>query len=497
MAKRVLIIGAGIAGLSAASYLRRNGFETEVFEAGTTPGGLCVSWRRNGYLFDGCIHWLMGSGPASNLHVIWRELGAGDLDYVEWSVYSVIRLSDGDSFTVYTDPDKLEEEMTRLSPEDASAVKTLVKAIRTVSQFDFPAAMDRLSVREKLILTFRLPAFSRVMKKWNDVSLSAFIRSLKGLKLREGLMGIYGDIEGFPIFALLMMLGFMAKKSAGYPIGGSSAFSHAIEDKYRALGGLIHYGRRVDQIIVENGSAVGLKGSWGEVRGDYVISAGDAHDLMERLLRAHYHQDDLDKAFKEYPLFPSLLIINLGLNKDYSYLPHSLSFPLTKPLVLEDGALSVNRLSVRFMHFDPSSAPRGKTAATVMLDTRNNDYWTALAHSDATAYALAKDEAARVVIAALEEGIKGITAAVETIDVATPHTLIRYTGNFKGAFEGWMPTIANIKVKMARTIPGINNLFLVGQWLNPGGGLPPCGIDGREIAKKLCLLEGRAFKAEA
>ena len=61
MSKRVLVIGAGIAGLSAASYLQRNGFETEIFELHDLPGGLCTSWKRNGYTFDG---WELPEAPA-------------------------------------------------------------------------------------------------------------------------------------------------------------------------------------------------------------------------------------------------------------------------------------------------------------------------------------------------------------------------------------------------------------------------------------------------
>ena len=59
--KKVIIIGAGIAGLSAASYLQRNGYDTEIFEAHSLPGGLCTSWKRGDYTFDYCIHWLMGT----------------------------------------------------------------------------------------------------------------------------------------------------------------------------------------------------------------------------------------------------------------------------------------------------------------------------------------------------------------------------------------------------------------------------------------------------
>ena len=498
MAKKVLVIGAGIAGLAAASYLRRNGFETEIFESNKVPGGLCASWQRNGFTFDGCIHWLMGSGPSSNLHVPWVELGAGDLTYVEWSVYAVVRLKGGDAFTIYTDPDALEAEMLRLSPEDGNIAHVIAQAIRAVKRIDMPAAYDALGGGEKLALLAALPRSLLTLGPWMKKPVAALFEKMKGEKLREAFRALFGDaMEGFPAVALFMMLGFMAKKSAGYPIGGSTAFARAIEKKYLDLGGVIRYGSRVDEILVEGGSAVGIKGAWGETHGDWVIAAGDAHDLMTRLLGGRYAQPDLEKAFGTYKRFPSLIFVSLGLGADYSSQPHSLSFPLEEPLALEGGALVRDRLSVRFQTFDPTSAPTGKTAATVMIETYNDEFWTKLRDAGGTAYAEEKRKVGKEVTRALNRAIPGLSAAVETVDVATPCTFIRYTGNWHGSFEGWLPTLETMGKPLGRTIPGVANLRLVGQWVNPGGGLPPCAMDGRSLAKELCKLEGIKFRAEA
>lgn len=72
----IIIIGAGIAGLATGCYAQMNGYRTQIFELHTLPGGLCTAWKRKGYTFDGCIHWLTGSGPGSGLYSIWEELGA-------------------------------------------------------------------------------------------------------------------------------------------------------------------------------------------------------------------------------------------------------------------------------------------------------------------------------------------------------------------------------------------------------------------------------------
>jgi len=61
MTKTIIIIGAGMAGLSAGCYAQMNSYKTRIFEMHDKPGGLCTSWTRNGYTFDGCIEWLLGS----------------------------------------------------------------------------------------------------------------------------------------------------------------------------------------------------------------------------------------------------------------------------------------------------------------------------------------------------------------------------------------------------------------------------------------------------
>ena len=58
--KSIIIIGAGIAGLSTGCYGQMNGYRTRIFEMHNLPGGLCTSWQRQGYTIDGCLAWLVG-----------------------------------------------------------------------------------------------------------------------------------------------------------------------------------------------------------------------------------------------------------------------------------------------------------------------------------------------------------------------------------------------------------------------------------------------------
>lgn len=74
--KSIIIIGAGIAGLSAGCYAQMNGYQSTIFELHDLPGGLCTAWERKGYIFDGCIHDLFGSGEGQPFHSMWQELAA-------------------------------------------------------------------------------------------------------------------------------------------------------------------------------------------------------------------------------------------------------------------------------------------------------------------------------------------------------------------------------------------------------------------------------------
>ena len=75
--KSIIIIGAGIAGLSAGIYARRNGYDATIYELHYLPGGMCTAWRRKGYTFEGCLHYvqLVGSSPEHAFYDLWQELG--------------------------------------------------------------------------------------------------------------------------------------------------------------------------------------------------------------------------------------------------------------------------------------------------------------------------------------------------------------------------------------------------------------------------------------
>jgi phytoene dehydrogenase-like protein len=104
--KSVIIIGAGIAGLSAACYSQMNGYRTRVFEMHDKPGGLCTAWERKGYTIDGCLHWLVGSAPGNGFYRFWQELGMlQGQKVINMEQFYRYEATDGRTFTMFCNID--------------------------------------------------------------------------------------------------------------------------------------------------------------------------------------------------------------------------------------------------------------------------------------------------------------------------------------------------------------------------------------------------------
>ena len=499
MPAKLIIIGAGVSGLSVGCYLQMNGFETEIFEMHDQPGGVCTSWKRSGYTFDGCIHWLMGSGPGTNMHRMWRELGAVQgRRFVEWDEYIRVRTRSGETLTVYTDPGKLQREMLRLAPEDGRLIGRLCGAIRRFSAIDLPVTTEKMGPFERLGYLLPWLFLAPVMKSWSSLNVEGLCSRLKSRVLAEAITTMYGGEGGmpdFPVAGMIMMLAFMHKRCNGYPIGGSREFARAIERRYLGLGGRIRYDSRVDRILVEADRAVGASCGGREYRADEVISCADGHTTLFQMLEGRYLSAELRTAYETFPVFPSLIYVGIGIGKDLRDRPATMVFPLKKEIRLEGGALTLKRLGLRLFNFDPTMAPPGKTAATVMIESRNLPYWSELRRSDPARYREEKKRTGELIVEAIEEELGGIKPFVEVVDVATPATWHRYTGNWQGSYEGFLPTRKTMMKNLGFTLPGLANFYMHGQWVSVGGGLPPAGMNGRALAKILCKKYGKRFTA--
>ena len=481
--RRIVIVGGGIAGLCAAVYAQKCGYQAEVLEMHDIPGGLATNWRRGEYTFETCLHWLVGSKPGSDFNRIWGEVCDIDqLHFVDQTEFARMENEHGRSLRVFTNIDALEKELLDQAPEDARAIRSLARDIRTLSRFRIPKPGQGWATNWRAYLRSApcLPALRRLA----NVSGSEYGRRFTNPLLRS-FFG-EGDMGELSAIALVLSLAWMNGRDAGYAIGGSQALIHLIQQKLTSLGGRLRCGARVERILVENNAAVGVQLSTGEtIPAEWVISAADGHATIYDLLGGHYVNDTVREDFDERKTFPSYLQVSLGVAMDLSGEPAMVNRMLDMPLRI-DPETDVRNIGFRIFHFDPTFAPAGRTAVTSMVTTRNFRYWTDLRRSDPERYRAEKRRVANAVIEVLERRIPGVRAAIEVVDVSTPATVIRYTGNWKGSMEGWLIVPGTSFHSLPNTLPGLQRFLMVGQWVMPGGGLPCGPMTARPAIQTIC-----------
>ena len=490
----MIIIGAGMAGLSAGCYAQTNGCRSRIFEMHDKPGGLCTAWQRKGYTVDACLHWLVSTAPVSGLYRIWQELGVlQGQQIINMEQFYRIESVDGKVFNLYCDIDRLEQHMKEIAPEDAPFIIECARAMRHLMRFKMPVekAPELYNPLDGLKLMLKMLPFFGDIRKWGRMSMREFAMRFKNPLLRDAWQMVWPS--DFTVIFILLTLAQFHQKASGYVIGGSMQLSHAIEKRYLGLGGEIKYKDKVAKILVENDRAVGVKLADGsEHRADYVISAADGHATIFDMLEGKYVNDKIRGYYEKLPIFTPLIFVGLGVNRSFEDMPKMISglvFPLGKPVVI--GGDERKWLYVRIHNFDPTLAPSGKTLLTVMIDS-NYPYWESL-RKDMARYKAEKEQIADMVIASLDRRFPGLAAQVEMRDVATPVTFHRYTGNWQGSYEGWLVTPKTLNLNMSKTLPGLDRFYMAGQWVAPGGGLPSGAMTGRHVIQLLCKRDKKPF----
>jgi len=498
--KSIIIIGAGFAGIAAGIYARMNGYNTRIFEMHDLPGGLCTSWKRKGFTFDCCIHWLVGSSPESGMHDMWEETGIADgRVFVNLDEYMRIEEINGRTLILYTDINRLEKHLLEFSPQDEIPIREFVDGVKMCLPFDMPSKHDSIlqKLKKQATSAGNFIINGRDMQKWMKVTADDFAQRFKDPLLREAFREMW--IPQFSALFILFTFAYLHRKNAGYPIGGSTPMSEALESRFKSLGGIIHYKSRVKKIVTENNKAVGIILENGtEYRAERVISAADGYTTLYEMLDGKFGDTKTHEPYEKWPLFPSLIFVSLGVNRRFDEIPKSVSglvFHLKQATVIGDAIRE--KLSVHIYNHDPTMAPAGKTVITIMMDS-DYQYWKELA-ADKALYKRKKEDISQTVIELLEQRFPGISGQVEVTDVATPLTFERYTGNWKGTFEGWLITPENsytLMKPMSQKVPGLDNFYMCGQWVEPGGGLPTAIMSARRLMRSICREDNGKFKTD-
>jgi len=490
--KKVIIIGAGIAGLSAGIYARQSGFEATIYENHNIPGGASTSWSRKGYYFEGGLHWLTGSSPKTQLNKLWREVGALD-DTVKihnrdpFFNYEM----DGKRASLYRDVDTLKRHLTELSPVDKREIDRLCTDVKKFMRMQMPVInLPKLKAKYPAkfplsMLFGMIPAMSR-MKYYQNMSARELAERFESRQIRSLILNMIG--EEYSASGVLFTMATLSAGDGGYPEGGSLAMAGRMAKYFESLGGTIKYRSHVDQVLLEGGVAKGILVGGEQIFGDAVIVTQDTLSAIDTLFEEPIHESWAEKMRTvTNPILD--VFVGIGVEMNCSDLPESCTFPTSEPITI--GNLTLTSLGYNNYAGVPGYAPEGCTALTTALIGDSYDFWKQCRENGT--YDAEKQRIAEAVIRELTRKYPQMEGKIAVWDVATPLTYERYLGSYKGS---WM-TLAKKgqgNISYSGKPESIQNLYFAGQRLMSPGGLPVALNTGRTAVQYLCLDTDTVFQ---
>ncbi len=492
--KKVIIIGAGLGGLSAAIRLAALGFSVEIYEKNGNAGGKVNHFESAGFSFD------TGASLLTMTHVF-RELfeaaGRRLEDYLEFvSLEPICRYAwtDGTRFEASVDLAKTEEAIVSIEPKD-------VKGFRRY----LADSKRKFEVAEKTFLKFSLgdlpglirPKYFRDLMAISSVStLSAHNKKyFRSRKLRQ-LFDRFATYNGSSpdqvpaTFALIPWVEFGL--GAWYVKGGIYRIPIAFEKLARELGVKFRFDSEVQKITVENGAATGLKLKNGEfARADFVVANSDAIETYRSLVSEKDRPHFSNKRIEGTEPSCSAFVLLIGTRKKFPQLAHHNIF-------FSDDYKS--EFKAIFKERRPAQNPTIYVCATSRTDAtqapENSENLFILVNAPSTSKATdwsreAKDYRDRIVRKLEEFGLTGLENSIAVEEIITPTDLEKKYLSNRGSIYGVSSNgIFSAFMRPPNQARDVENLYFSSGSAHPGGGMPLVLISGK-IVSELIEKESR------
>ena len=513
----VIIIGAGIGGLTAASLLSKAGLSVCVLEKEPRVGGYLAGFRRRQFIFDTAIHWLNQYGPGGILDKLFTAIGS---DHPKAREQQRIRRYKGEHFDylLTNNPDELRDQLIRDFPKERNGLlRFFLKAKQIGRSFNnynrIFRSEETMSLDQKLKNKLRMLEFA--------IPFIPYLSYNKESGLRKGLNRFFKDPRLHQIFSGEQeLLGCLIPIGWAYyrdfqspPVGGSQVIPQWLEWVIKYYQNQIGLQCQVKEIFVKDGCCTGLsfehRGKVQHLHSKYIIAACDIESLYEKMLPGNAVPEKLKRKLKTADLYSSSITVSLALDCT----AESLGFNEELIHLVDENQLFSNQscgdplrseISILAPSMrDKTLAPENKGTLTLYMPAfmdYKNEWNTRI---DATGkrirgeeYQLLKREVAEILIGRVEEKIApGLRAHILFYEVATPVTHWRYTGNKNGTMMGARPGRRNMKNHIAHYQTPVKNLILGGHWAELGGGVPIAAKAGANASLMILKKENPvAFK---
>ena len=479
MKKSISIIGSGFSSLSAACYLAKSGHEVEIFEKNSTPGGRARQFKKDGFVFD--------IGPSWYWMPDVFEKFFGDFGKSVSEYYDLERLDPG--YQVYFGKDdfiyigdSLEKIYNTFEMVEQGSAAKLKKFIAKAAD-NYKIAIDELVYRPG-VSPFELVTPDTIKK------IGCFFSNVKWEVTREFRNPKLAQILQFPVLFLgakpantPAFYNFMNFADFGlgtwHPKDGMYSIVKGIVKLAESLGVKIHVNSPVEEILLENKKAVGLKTNGKTVLSDIVLSGADYHHTETLLPK---NQRSYSEAYWDKKIFaPSSLLFYVGLNKKVKNVSHhtlffDVDFDKHAKTIYdttkwpEEPLFYANFPSIS----DPDMAPRGKEACFILIpiapgledtnELRNHYFDVVFKRLEKLTDQKLKDD----ILFRESFGVNDFISVYNS-----------YKGNAYGMANTLLQTaFLRPKLKSKK----VKNLYFSGQLTVPGPGVPPALISGKLVA---------------
>lgn len=473
MSKKAIIIGSGIAGLASSVRLAAKGFEVEVFEANSYPGGKLSEIQLGAYRFD--------AGPSlftlpEQVEELFRLAGKDPKDHFEYQKLDIAChyfWEDGKQIKAFADINQFAEEVETKLGEPASHVRKALKNSAFIYENLSPLFMHRslhqfstwtnAQALKSYLKMGQLGIFS-TMNQANE----ALFENPKMVQLFNR-YATYNGSDPYQTPATLNIIPHLEfNRGAYFPKKGMHDITQSIYKLAKSMGVQFHFNSKVDEILVDKGKAVGIIVSGDKMKADLVINNMDMVNAYKSLLK----KQKQPKKLLNQPKSSSALIFYWGIKKQFKQLGlHNILFSenykaefehiFEKGSIYQDPTVYINITSV----CKPDDAPEGSMNWFTMINVPNNQGqdWDQLIQ-------VAKKNIISKVNRVLQTDIESLIEVEEILD---PRTIESKTSSAQGALYG---NSSNNKfaafLRHANYSSFIKNLYFCGGSVHPGGGIP-------------------------
>jgi phytoene dehydrogenase-like protein len=508
----VIVIGAGLGGLSAATMLARNGLGVLLLERHNVPGGYATSFVRSRalgeqpYEFEVALHELSGIGPPERRGAVYRYLEyLGMADKVEFlhvpSLYRSVFLDPtgwspsglGLDVTLPPGREAFEAKLCRTFPHESRGIKRFMDRVFKFGR-DFARILRKGRKAIPALVPVQHPHFFRYLPTtWGQV----LDRDVKDPSAKAVLSQYWGYV-GLPpskisFVYMASTLAAYVRRGAAFPKGRSQALSNAFLAQLEQLGGEARMNCSVERIMVANGQVTGVITEGGErISTDWIVSNADPITTSRELVGWESVPSSFFARLQSSEVAPSTVNVYLGLacppedlglidheifvNTDSDFERHAERMRVVAP----PESIAVTCYNVVY----PDISPPG-TSMVVLTALAHGEPWSKVRPSE---YVRTKNRIANAMIDMAEPVAPGLRRQAEVVEVSTPLTNMRYTGTSGGSIYGFsQPPRDNMVWRMPHRGP-LDGLYFAGAWTRPGGGYEPTIMSGQ--------MAGRAIISE-